>query len=87
MVMARPATGAPAESAEGQEDVIVGELGNERLAREIQAFVDEMSAPRRYIGIASFLLLALLYKLRVRAWFGAAHEDIVAKYATGQRLS
>ena len=82
MVMAHPAAGAPAEGAEGEEEVIVGELVSEHLARTIHAFVDDVSAPRRYIGIAAILLFALLYKLRVRVWFGAVHEDVVDKYAS-----
>ena len=80
MVMACPAV-EPAEDAEGGQDVHIGELVNERLSIEIHAFIDEMSTPNRYIGIASFLLFALRYKLRVRVWFWMESEDVVEKYA------
>ena len=42
--MAHPAAGAPAEGAEGEEEVIAGELVNEDLALDIHSFVDDVCA-------------------------------------------
>ena len=71
-----PFPAAVAAHSDDEDDVIVGDLTNENVAKEMSCFVAELQSTSRWVGPSTFLLLALLKRLRVRVWYGAACEDV-----------
>ena len=63
------------------EDVIVGDLTNENVAKEMAGFIADLQKATRYVGISAFLLLALLKRIRVRVWCGRASQDVLHTHA------
>ena len=47
---------------------------------ELNDFAIELMKPRRYVGIATFALFALVYRMRVMVWFADMRVDIVFEY-------
>ena len=76
-----PFPAAVAAQSDDEEDVIVGDLTNENVAKEMACFVAELQSARRWLGPSAFLLLALLKRLRVRVWYGGACEDVLHTHA------
>ena len=63
------------------EAVVVHDLTNAEVAREMNAFLLELQADRKYVGLAVFVIFALRYRLRVQVWYGSRCEDVLAAYA------
>ena len=55
-------------------------LTNPDVAEELGKFLFSMQDDGRYVGIAAFVLFALRYRLRVRAWFGDNQRDLVNEF-------
>ena len=72
----------PAIADDTDADIsIAHELFDPGGATELVAFLENLLRPRRMIGIAAFVLFALVYRLRVRIWYVDHSEDIVERYA------
>ena len=70
----------------GGEVVAVGDLFNESVAKDINAFLLDLTGEgrtgeSRYVGASAFLIFALKYRLRVRVWYGLRCEDLLAVHA------
>ena len=61
--------------------VVIGELGNENLAKQLSAFIKGLQEKYAYIGVSAFLLLALSRRMRLYVWYGLQRVDIVQEYA------
>ena len=72
----------PALADDDIEDIsVVAELNNPEVAAELARFLEHLLTPRRKVGIAAFLLFALVFRKRVRIWYVDTSEDIVELYA------
>ena len=74
-----PAVAGPDDADD--EAVVVSGLHNAKVAEEMNRFLVELQGERRYVGISAFLIFALRFRLRVRAWYGTRCEDLLSVYA------
>ena len=74
---------APSKPAVAGEEpvVVVGDLRNPTVARDIAAYVQELGTPCNYIGDSALLLFALLKRMRVTVWHGTGRNELVERHA------
>ena len=74
---------APSKPAVAGEEpvVVVGDLRNPTVARDIARYVEELGTPCHYIGESALLLFALLKRMRVTVWHGTGRNELVARHA------
>jgi len=66
---------------EPEDLVIVGEQHDAGLARQMNAFINDIQKPFAYTGISAFVIIALMKRMRVFMWIGLERTDIVECYA------
>ena len=72
---------APAGDDDNEDISVVAELSNPVVAAELAEYLKELIKPRKCVGIAAFVLFALVFRKRVRLWYRDVCEDIVERYA------
>ena len=50
--------------------MVIGDLGNENLAKQMSASIEGLQVKYAYIGVSAFLLIALSRRMRLFVWFG-----------------
>ena len=76
----KPPAVAGAEYHE-HEALAVGDLYDESVAEEMNAFIVDLVTSRKEVGTSAFLIFALRYRVRVRVLYGINEEDLLAAHA------
>ena len=71
----------PPADEDNEDSSVVAELSNPQVAVELSYFLDQLLKPRRWVGIAAFVLFAIVFQKRVRIRYVDSPQDIVATYA------
>ena len=69
------------ESSDDDVATLDAGLYNPAVAENMAPFLEPMGKDAEYVGIAAFVVFALRYRLRVRAWFHDKQMDLVNEYA------
>jgi hypothetical protein len=72
----------PALADDDTEDIsVAAELSNPAVTADLAHFMEHLLTPRTKVGIAAFVLFALLFRKRVRIWYSDQSDEIVSRHA------